>query len=135
MANESSESCVAEAQPQWKRSIWTTVWIWFMLIMTSINIPTTLLMADSIIAQIPNMNMVMIYFLVLLSLISVCSLVLILKHKFIGVWLFAFVITTVFIFNLFTVGLMPALFGLTGAVILFLLLKMGGANSAWSRLH
>ncbi|MCS6160361.1 hypothetical protein [Shewanella baltica] len=134
MSNDAQACDVISEDDNWKRSKWLTGWLWFMLIMTAFNIPVTFLMTDAIIAQNPKLSPPLIYTLIVLSVISVLSLVLIFKQKLIGVWLFAFVMTSAFLINFYSMGLVSALFGLTGAAILFFLLKKGGANSAWSRL-
>lgn len=135
MSNDAHTCDVMPEDNNWKRSKWLTGWLWFMLIMTAFNIPLTFLMADAIIAQNPKLNPQLIYTLIVLSVIGVLSLVLIFKQKLIGVWLFALVMMSAFLINFYSMGLVSALFGLTGAAILLFLLKKGGTNSAWSRLR
>ncbi|MPY26199.1 hypothetical protein [Shewanella sp. YLB-07] len=120
---------------EWKRSKWLTGWLWFMFVMTLINIPTSYLMSDAIVAQAQKMTMPIIYTLMVASVVSAVSVFAIIKNKKWGVFGVCAVVVLAFGINFYTLGIKAALTGLIGAVILFFLLFKGGKNSAWSKLR
>ncbi len=119
---------------KWRRSKWLTGWIWFSLIMTGINIPASFALSNKMVETVPRMTLPIVYTLVALSLVSMSGLVLLLKNKKLGFWLFLFVMIAASIINIYTIGIKTALYGLIGGVILIALLRKGGDQSAWSRL-
>jgi hypothetical protein len=132
---KSPDSELVVEDGEWKRSKWLTAWLWFMLVTTLINIPSTYLMSDAIIARTPKITMPIIYTLMVGSAISAASVWAILQHKKWGVWGVCVIVVIAFGINFYTMGIKAALTGLIGIFILFFLLLKGGKNSAWSRLR
>ncbi|HEY9199449.1 MAG TPA: hypothetical protein VIR60_08785 [Gammaproteobacteria bacterium] len=122
-------------EADWRRSKWLTGWLWFMLITTAISTPTTYLMADAIMQQSPKITMPLIYALIAISVVSMVSIIGLLRHKKLGFWGVSTVVAAAFIINLYGMGFKTALTGLIGFAILLFLLFKGGSNSAWSRLR
>ena len=118
-------------EPQWKRSRFLTIWLWFMLVMQAITVPTQLFFAEQIAAQTPKLSVPIVYGLCLGGLFAMAFIIVLLRNRRWGYW--GMVVLSVFAFavNFPVMGLGTALAGLGGLVILTLAMFLGGDNSAW----
>ncbi|MFT6044555.1 MAG: hypothetical protein ACI9WC_000252 [Arenicella sp.] len=121
-----------ETPEEWKRSKWLTTWLWFMLVVTGINVPATYFIANMIIATSPKVTMPMIYVLVFMSILFFVFIVLTLENKKTGFYCLLAGATLTFAFNLYAMGVQAALTGIIVLLILSVLLFKGGKDSAWS---
>lgn len=125
---------LSEEPKEWKRSKLLSFWLWFMLIMNVLNIPSMLFLKEQILAQTPRFNEAIVYSLVLGAAVSIACLIALMKNRKWGFWGLAVVTIYAFGVNYYGLGLKTALLGLSGFAILFALLHVGGNRKAWSRL-
>ncbi len=118
----------------WKRPRFLTFWLYFMMI---INLGVGLMYfgnPQGILQAVPKMSIGIIYSLGVGCLLNVIFAVAILKYKKWGFWGYCGVGACAFAINLTTLGLVTALQGLIGLLILAGLLYGNGKNNTWQRL-
>lgn len=117
-----------------ERPWFVTGWLWFMLLANSLSAASYLFFAHAIQQALPHISELQMVLLGLGGVANIVFCVAILRWKKWGVWGLLLMTGLAFAFNYWALGLRSALLGLSGFVILVVLLNVGGERRVWPKL-
>ncbi len=106
-----------------KRGILLTIWLALMLIGYLISAVTYLFMNSVVTSAIPGMSSAVIYLLGVVSLVGIAAVYLMFTWKKLGFYIAIGIAAISFIVNAAYLGIVNAILGLIGIVILYILIR------------
>lgn len=117
-----------------ERPWFVTVWLWLMIVANGLTASGYLFFAHVIQRSLPHVSEFQIMLFGVVGVANVVFSVALLRWKKWGVWGLLLTAIVAFAFNYWTAGLASALLGLSGFVILVVLLNVGRERRVWPKL-
>lgn len=125
----------AESSEQKQRHGCLTAFLIFMLLANLLAAYGNVAMQDDILSALPKLSSNLILFLTAMGILNVVFVIAIFNWKKWGFWGFCISAIVVFSINIYGgVGILAALAGLAGVLLLFAVLKIGKERAGWDQL-